>query len=444
VKKALPVLLTVAVAVSMQVAAPDVTMALAPLPSAVQRSGMVDKPGAANKSNTVAVRAIVQAGSLIWVGGVFDEIDGPGGGRVADASNLAAFDASSGLMATVHIPAVTANQGQAEVYDMSLGPDGKLYLAGHFDHLDGLARQGVAAIDPASGAVLPFAPKAGTPHTILASATAIYAGGTRLLAFHLDGSRPRGYVPPLVETTGSVRTEMTSPQFRDIAKLGSTIVAACQCDSLTDANGTHAVKAVVELDAATGALLNWVPTGLAASSPASGLSVIVHVFPGTTDPTVYLAAGGNDFTAAYDFRTGARRWIEDTSGSSQSVIWYRNYLVVGGHFDWTQAPGGPKCGTNASPDHGCMYTPKLVAMDGSTGAILPDPSGRPWNPGICCRYNGVWALLRGADGTSLYVGGEFTEAGGSWSCKRAWGPCLNGASTQKFFARFEPPPPPGS
>ncbi len=438
-KRALPIMLVAALVGSFLLGVPGSSMASAPLPTTPLRSAMVDRPGAANASNTVAVRTIVQAGNLLWVGGVFDEIDDTTGARVVGASNLAAFDATTGLAADVHMPLVTATKGLAEVFDLSLGLDGNLYLAGHFDAVDGQERHGAAAIDPSTGAVLTFHPNVGTAHAILATAAAVYVGGTKLFAFHLDGTRPRGYVPPTVLTTEGLRTEMTSPQFRDIAKLGSTLVAACQCDRLVDATGAHQVKAIVEIDAATGALRDWAPAGLKPKTPASGLSLIVHVFPGTSDPTIYLAAGGNDFTAAYDFTTGARRWIEDTSGSSQAVIWYRGYLIVGGHFDWTQVPGGPSCGTNDAPDRGCRFTPKLVALDAASGAVLLDPSGKPWNPGICCRYNGVWALNQGSDGASLNVGGEFTEAGGTWTCKRAWGPCISGSSTQKFFARFAPP-----
>jgi hypothetical protein len=441
VKKALLGSLIAAIAATLLLLVAPGSLALAPLPSDVQNSGMVDRPGAADQSNTVAVRAIAQAGDIVWVGGLFDEVDGPGGGWVADAANLAAFDASTGLLANVHLPLVTSTKGVAEVFDMSLGPDGDLYIAGQFDAVDGQTRHGVAAIDPATGALTTFAPSVNNAHAVLATTSTIYVGGTKLFAFRLNGTRPAGYVPPLVETTASLRTEMTSAQFRDIAKLGSTLVAACQCDSLKDRNGVHAVKAVVELDAATGDLTSWKPQSLGPSNPASGLSVIIHAFPGSTDPTVYLAAGGSDFTAAYDFVTGERRWLQDTSGSSQAVVWYRGYLVVGGHFDWTQAPGGPKCGTNGQPDHGCLFTPRLVAMNATTGEILLDPNGRPWNPGICCRYNGVWALFRGNDGQTLNVGGEFTETGGTWSCKRAWGPCLNGSTTHKYFARLAPPPP---
>ena len=443
-KKALPVVLAVIAAASLQLVVPDVSFALAPLPSALQRSGMVDKPGAANKSNTVAVRAIVQAGNLVWVGGVFDQIDGPGGSEVAAASNLAAFDASTGLLATVHIPTVTATQGQAEVYDMSLGPDGKLYLAGHFDAVDGQARQGAAAIDPASGAVLPFAPNAGTAHAILATATAIYVGGTRLLAFHLDGSRPRGYVPPLVQTTGSLRTEMTSPQFRDIAKLGTTIVAACQCDSLVDANGTHPVKAVVELDAATGALLNWVPAGLSREQPRQRPQRDRPRVPRYDRPD-RLPRGGRQRLHGR-VRLHHRRAALDRGhlGLQSGRDLVPRLPGGGGPLRLDAGAGRPEV------RHERLTQPRLPVHAEARGAGRlhggdpARPERTPLEPGHLLPVQRRVGAAPGTDGSSLNVGGEFTESGGSWSCKRSWAPCLTGSSTQKFFARFMPPPPPGS
>jgi len=397
---------------------------------------MVDGPG----SRPVAVRTIAQAGGIVWVGGLFDEIDGPAGTEVTGAADLAAFDTTTGLpVSGIHLPAVTSSTGAAELFDSSLGPNGNLYLAGRFDAVDGQARNGVAAIDPATGELLPFAPDPGAARTILAKAGAIYVAGKTLLSFRPDGTATPGFRPPKVFTDAALRTELAAAQFRDIAKRGNTLVAACQCDRLTDAVGTHDVKAVVELDATTGELLDWSPAGLGTQTQASGISLVVHDLPGTTVPTIYLAAGGNDFTAAYDFSTGAQDWREDTSGSSQAVLWYKGHLIVGGHFDWTRAPGGPTCGTNAQPNQLCLFTPKLVAMSASTGAVLPGSDGTPWNPGICCLYNGVWALMGGSgDGSTLNVGGQFTEAGGSWTCRQATASCLSGSTTQKYFARFAP------
>src|SRR5436305_509934 len=78
----------------------------ASLPSRTPLStGMVDHPGASGLPNTIAVRTITQVGNIIWVGGIFDEIDDPSGNKVAKASGLAPFDATTGLLASgIHIP----------------------------------------------------------------------------------------------------------------------------------------------------------------------------------------------------------------------------------------------------------------------------------------------------------------------------------------------------
>ena len=240
----------------------------------------------------------------------------------------------------------------------------------------------------------------------------------------------------------SLRAHLTPPQFRDLQIVGNTLVAACQCDSLTDANGTRNVKALVEIDATTGNWVNWVPAQMGIGP--FGISVIVHNFPGTSTPTVYLAAGGSDFTAAYDFTTGNQRWKTDTSGSSQGITWYQDNLVIGGHFDWTPKTTNQQCGDNASPNTACYLSPHLVMMDPTTGKIIIDPStGNPWNPGICCAYNGVWTVSTGNDGTTLNVGGEFTKVGGvGWTytpnpATYTPGP---GGVKQQYFARFSGAP----
>ena len=65
-------------------------------------------------------------------------------------------------------------------------------------------------------------------------------------------------------------------------------------------------------------------------------------------------------------------------------------------------------------------------------------SGVPWNPGICCKYTGIWALWVDQDGGKLHVGGEFTKVGGTWSGSGTnWN--LNGAQNQDYYARLFAP-----
>ena len=104
-----------------------------------------------------SVRAIAQAGNLIWVGGNFDTVKDNNGATIRSVSDLVAFkaDASGALAAGVNFPAVTNAGGGATVYDLSLLGN-TLYLAGTFDKVDGQARSNVAAIDATTGALLPF------------------------------------------------------------------------------------------------------------------------------------------------------------------------------------------------------------------------------------------------------------------------------------------------
>lgn len=391
-----------------------------------------------------SVRAIAQAGNLIWVGGNFDTVKDSSGSTIRTVSDLVALRAdTSGALATgVNLPAVTKTGGTATVYALSLLGN-TLYLAGTFDKVDGQARSNVAAIDATTGALLPFNTNAGPANAVLATPTAIYVGTGKLLSFQPNGANTPGFTAPKTFIDGSIRAHNTTPQIRDIKIQGSTLVAACQCDSVTDINNPTApgrlVKAVIEVDAATGALTSWVPANLPASSGAFGVSVIVHDYPGTATPTVYLAAGGSDFTAAYDFATGAQRFKTDTSGSSQAVAWYQGALVIGGHFNWTDSPTSTSgCGDNANPNTTCYHSPKLVSMDAATGKVILGTDNKPWNPGICCAYNGVWVLTTGDDGSTLHVGGEFTKVGGTWvGSGNNW--TLTGNETQRYYARLGGP-----
>ena len=383
------------------------------------------------------VRTIAQAGSVIWVGGSFTQANDPGGVDVA-VDNLVPIDDATGLLdASLHIPSVTSSGGTAIIYDASVGPDGALYFTGQFSAVDGAPRQNVAAIDATTGALLPFTADTGRGTSVLATSSNVFVGGGRLRSFEYDGTATPGFVPPTLGIDPNLRGHTTTPNVRDIAEVDAdTLVVACQCDRLTDRGGTENVKAVVEIDAATGDLLNWSPGGgLPGDSAAFGISVIVHDAPGSGNPTVYLAAGGSDFTAAFDAASGLQRWHTDTSGSSQAIVWYEGQLIVGGHFDWTQKPGGNTCGSNDGPNLACYHSPKLVAMDPSSGHVILDGSGDPWNPGICCKYNGVWALLPDAAAGALHVGGEFTQMGGTWSGSGVnW--TLHGESSQDYYGRL--------
>jgi Tol biopolymer transport system component len=385
------------------------------------------------------VRALAQAGGHIWIGGSFTQsLDAAGKSPVA-VNSLVALDPDTGLLdPSVHQPDVTNGGAAATVYDLALGPDGNLYFAGRFSSVNGQARKNVAAIDPTTGNLLAFDPRTAEATSIYATNTNVYVGTDRVLSFEFNGTASAGFTPPQVFVDQSIRGgHTTPPQIRDITQVGDHLLAACQCDSLSDTNGTRNVKAIVKIDPASGDWMNWRPSNLPDDSGAFGISLLVHDPPGGGPLTVYLAAGGSDFTAAYNEATGQQRWKTDTSGSSQAVTWYQGNLIVGGHFNWTQTPTSDTCGANDTPNLDCYHSPKLVAMDPDTGRVILDGTA-PWNPGICCSYNGIWALLTDADGSHLHIGGEFQRVGGTWSGSGIdW--TLSGWTKQQYYARFTGP-----
>jgi hypothetical protein len=362
------------------------------------------------------VRAFAQAGTDTWIGGSFSQVLSQNGTPVATAGDLVPFTSAGVLDTSVTtLPLFTLTGGTSFIYGLSFGTDGDLYVAGFFDAVNGVPRSNVAAIDPATGALLPFSPTVAESTAIDATASQILVGTRKLLSFQPNGTPMAGFTTDVLATNPALRHHFTKPQVRQIVEVGNTLVIACQCDSLTDANGTHDVKAVVEIDATTGDLLPWAPPSLPPSAPAFGLSLVVHDAPRTGRPTIYLAAGGSDFVSAYDFTNGNQLWRLDTSGSAQDIVWWRGNLIVGGHFDWTQTPTSAQCGDDAKPNKHCYHSPRLVAIGAGTGHVVLKSPGKPWNPGICCAYNGVWALSVDPSGPSVHVGGQFAKAGGTWT-----------------------------
>ena len=384
------------------------------------------------------VRAIAVTGAKVWVGGSFTRMQDANGTTVRNVSNLAVFDSDSGApLPSVAVPHVTKAGGAGVVYDLSLGPDGLLYLAGSFDHVGGLARKNVAAIDPRDGSVASFSPNTSPAKSVLATSGAIYVGTSRLLSFERSGSPSPGYDAPEVDTDPSLRGHNTPPQVRDMELVGDTIVAACQCDSTIEGGSRSPSKAAIKVDADTGNVQSWTPGNLPDHSAAFGISVLVQDDPGSGKPTVYLGSGGSDFTAAYDFVTGQQIFKTDTSGSTQAVAWMDGMLFVGGHFQWVAKQQSQQCDANSHPNTDCHHAPRLVVIDPDSGRVVPESD--PWNPGICCRYNGVWAITPDLARGRLHIGGEFTKAGGTWNGSGTdWN--LVGARNQSYYARFSGTP----
>jgi Ca2+-binding RTX toxin-like protein len=140
------------------------------------------------------------------------------------------------------------------------------------------------------------------------------------------------------------------------------------------------------------------------------------------DGKLYLAAGGSDFVAELDKRSGGELgWKQDTSGSAQTVAVYDRKLVVGGHFYYVGDDKADKCGAGRpgepqlDPNGDCQRRQGIAAY--SLGGQL-DPD---WHPAYAGSYSLVWELH--VEGARLHTGGEFKTVSGV---------------TQNSYARLSP------
>ncbi len=368
------------------------------------------------------VRALVQVGNVMWVGGQFTATsDGQGG-----LSNIVALDVTTGQRAAsvTHVPRLTGPG--SIVYDLST--DGtNVYAAGTFTAANG--SKNLVAFNATTGRLKrPFG-RALALRSVLYDNGRVLGGSWKLQAWLPTGARDPSWEATILHTDSSLRAHTTDPAYRDLKPApGRGYFAACQCDSLTDGSRTYQTKAMVRLHADGSYVRTWKPGGgkpLPPASAAFGIDLYVD-----TDGVV-LAAGGSDFTEKFDVATGRKIWRTDTNGSSQTVARYTdaqgaNYFV-GGHYRCLS--GTASAGTQTD-----VFHPRLSAL--SLRGVLD----QSWTVPITPIYNGVWVVVQDSAG-KLWVGGEFRKVGGTWSgdstntCDSGRPTAINQV-TRTFLARF--------
>ena len=335
---------------------------------------------------------VASAGGSVWVGGVFDRYLSPTRGSGPTAKGLAAFN-SSGSPASVTLP----NLGSSPtVFDLSLRPNGTLYVAGKFSYsFGGKSGQNLVGINPSNGAIVAGFSTPGLK-TVLATSSRIYAGGRKLEAYHVDGSRDGSFQAVTPKIDPSLRGHDTPSQFRDLVSYQGDVIAIGQFDFINGAPQKVAVK----LDPQTGQPKSWKLANISQDSQAFGLAGAI------AGDRLLIGAGGSDFAGGYRASDGGQLWKTDTSGSTQVITQFdSSTVIIGGHFQWVAQSGGQQCGSNQNPNENCFHQPRLAAIDAGNGQVVTS-----WKPQICCNYTGVWGLA--VRGGALHVAGAFTKAGG--------------------------------
>ena len=343
------------------------------------------------------VRAMIQSGTTLIVGGQFTELRekpvGVEGGQVVPVSNLAAIDMVSGAAAAVQPPQVTGTG--SIVYALAMA-NGKLYFGGKFSAVDTQVRQNLAAIDVATYALDPFYPKLGVVWGLTASGTKLYAGG----AFKAVNGKTRLKLAAWTLPDHTLDANFTPAADDRVRSLvlsedGATLYITGHFRNI----GTEPRKTLAQLTSDTGTVTSWTPDPTKIGDNAFGIDLRLEA------GVLYVGEGGSDFVAAYDPLTAVQNWKTDTNGSAQAVSILAGEVVVGGHFKFMAHGPGEDCGTFGNS---CASRLRLGALD-LNGLLDND-----WAPSVTGFYDGTWDLLVGTTDvpTQLWIGGEFTKVAG--------------------------------
>ena len=335
------------------------------------------------------VRVAVAVGGTIYLGGSFTratDVDG----RVVTRNRLAAVDAATGGLLPWNPNA------DRTVYAMATSGSA-VYVGGDFTRVGGVARGRLAAVAAAGpGSALAWNHRAdGQVRALAASSSRLYAGGhfgavdgaarSRLAAFSLaSGALDGAWRPTADRPVLALRVGLS----------GTRVYVG---GSFTRLGGDPARAYAGAVDAASGA----VDTRFAArvGFPIRALA--------STATSVYGAGDGLGGQLAGWTTAGAVRFPTlqiDGGGQAIAVIGAEVYL--GGHFD-NVCPSGVRqdaAGRSVCAGAG-QQRRKLLSVSVDTGRVSA------WNPGANSAL-GVFAMAPTAGG-GLAAGGDFTQVNGA-------------------------------
>ena len=336
------------------------------------------------------VESIVVSPGGVAIGGSFTNAGG------ATSSNLALVDTVSGHAVPGWDPVVSG-----PVLEVVLSADGaRLYVGGDFLKVDGVSRKRLAAVAAPTGELdATFVP--GAPNLAVRTLTeqngTLYLGGD----FTTVGGVSRRRVAAVEATTGALLA--TDPgvngRVEDIALSADGSVLFVVGAFGTVAGQTRSL--VAGLSAAT-----LEPTSLAVAGIYGTVDAVAvldagrvviggtfHVVPKKGNPqklaTVSTSTGAVTALVTPSATPASLTRPARAATGVQSLSISEGRLAVGGDFS----------------DYGVISRPYLVAMDANTGALDREFAPAPDQP--------VLAVEGSTDGTSVYVGGEFMQLGGS-------------------------------
>lgn len=320
-------------------------------------------PWHANVSDYVSTIALTE--ERVFLGGSFTSTN------ARRRSDLAALDLGTGRP-TAWAPRVPSEfhsstaSGSTEILDM-VQVDDAVYLAGGFDHINGVPRQGLAAVDAQSGATLPWDPEVDGLVSALAIAdgVAYFGGGFGTIGGH---AQPHAGAVDLASGTLIPWKATVEGRVLAVAASGGRVYLGGEFETVEpDGPGPESRvtrRHLAAFAAATGSLLDWNPSAGGDGTVLNLGYVECLVVRGDT-----IWAGGSFTKVGGITRRGVVRLDANTGrvlstfdartdGPVTALALDDNDLYIGGPF--THAGTTPRSG--------------LARLDATTGAL------RRWNP----------------------------------------------------------------
>ncbi len=363
-------------------------------------------------------------GNTVYVGGDFETARPAGaapGEQTTPRANLLAYDVRTGEL----IEDFRADT-DAPVLAMTASPDGKrLYIGGQFTRVGEKNRFRIAAFDTATGALLGFAPNAGTTVRALAATNdTLYVGGD----FQTLRGEPRPFAGAVAAEGGLLLDWRPAPNASVTAMTlnpsESLVVLGGRFTTLGggDAYGMGAV------DPVTGQQRPWaIESVVRNAGEKSSINSLVADGDAVFGTGYTFGAGGN-FEGAFraDGETGAVEWLADCYGDHYSAWPQGDVLHTASHAHSCENAIDGFADTNPRVYYSsgaftrdatgpASYNSLYASKFPTSYAGLPSPSLLHWYP--------VWSVgaVTGQDqagwhvtGNSDYVvyGGEFVAVNG--------------------------------
>ncbi len=215
--------------------------------AALDRASGAPRPWSAGA--TTPIVALAGAGDRIWVTGSSGLLGG------TTRNHLAAIDAASGALTPwdPDAPATTASADSGVVAALVL--DGaRLVVAGSFERIGGADRAGLAALDAATGAILPWQPQVvGTVDALAVSDGVLFVGGRSITEIDGQPRRNLAAFDTAADLLLAWAPDAEGTRIRAIAASAGAVYIAGTFLAL----GGEARNGAAAFDRASGALLPW-------------------------------------------------------------------------------------------------------------------------------------------------------------------------------------------